>query len=287
LRNDGAVEEKSPGEKEWYAKAGVRLFNARCDAVRTAFACAGSGRGGLQRLAADFAISREHDSFLREQRVRAADMPIADDGTTKHVEGDYHYWDIGTREGTSDIQVFRNFQNGLKSGGFTVDYTQSPGQIVAHKGATWIFIDNRGSFYYQTIVTVKEMKQEVVADASSLSDEIKKTGHVAVYGIHFDTGKATILPDSEDTLKQIATLLQNDSSLKLMVEGHTDNQGNAAANLALSERRATSVVAWLTAHGAIASRLSAKGFGQTEPVADNSTDDGRAKNRRVELAQQK
>ena len=72
-----------------------------------------------------------------------------------------------------------------------------------------------------------------------------------------------------------------------MVEGHTDNQGNAAANLALSERRATSVVAWLAAHGDIASRLSAKGFGQTEPVADNSTDDGRAKNRRVELAQQK
>jgi len=182
--------------------------------------------------------------------------------------------------------VFRNFQNALKSGGFTVDYTQSPGQIVAHKGATWIFIDNRGSFYYQTIVTVKEMKQEVVADASSLSDEIKETGHVAVYGIHFDTGKATILPDSEDTLKQIATLLQTDPSLELMVEGHTDNQGNATANLVLSERRATSV-AWLTAHGVIAGRLSAKGFGQTEPVADNSTEDGRAKNRRVELAQQK
>jgi OOP family OmpA-OmpF porin len=216
-----------------------------------------------------------------------ADMPIADDGTTKHVEGDYHYWDIGTREGTSDIQVFRNFQNALKSGGFTVDYAQSPGQIVAHKGVTWIFIDNRGSFYYQTIVTVKEMKQEMVADASSLSDEIKKAGHVAVYGIHFDTGKATIVPDSEHTLKQIATLLQNDPSLKLMVEGHTDNQGNAAANLALSERRATSVVAWLIAHGVIAGRLSAKGFGPAEPVADNSTEDGRAKNRRVELAQQK
>lgn len=215
-----------------------------------------------------------------------ADMPIKADGTMKHVEGDYQYWDIGTREGTSDIQVFRNFQNALKSGGFTIDYTESPGQIVAHKGATWIFIDNRGSFYYQTIVTEKEMKQEVVADASSLSDEIKKTGHVAVYGIHFDAGKAAILLESEDTLKQIAALLQNDPSLKLTIEGHTDNQGNAASNLALSEKRAGSVLAWLTVHEVDASRLAAKGYGQTKPIADNSTDDGRAKNRRVELSKQ-
>jgi len=70
------------------------------------------------------------------------------------------------------------------------------------------------------------------------------------------------------------------------VEGHTDNQGNAAANQALSERRAQAVVAWLSAHGIAASRLSAKGLGQTNPVADNTTEDGRAKNRRVELVKQ-
>jgi hypothetical protein len=110
-----------------------------------------------------------------------ADFPLAND-QQKRVEGEYHSWDIATREGTSEIQVFRNFQTAIKNAGFTIDYTNSPAQIVAHKGATWIFIDNRGTYYYQTIVTMKEMKQEVTADASSLSDEISKSGHVAVYG---------------------------------------------------------------------------------------------------------
>ena len=134
---------------------------------------------------------------------------------------------------------------------------------MAHKGDTWIFLDNRGSYYNQTIVTTKEMKQEVTADASSLSGEINKSGQLAVYGINFDTGKATLLPDSENVLGEIVKLLQQNADLKLRVEGHTDNQGNAAANQALSERRAQAVVAWVAAHGAEGSRLSAKGTDQT------------------------
>jgi OOP family OmpA-OmpF porin len=214
-----------------------------------------------------------------------ADLPWKDGGT-KHVEGEYHYWDIATRPGTSEIQVYRNFQTAIKNAGFTIDYTMSPDQIVAHKGSTWVFIDSRGDYYYQTIVTEKEMKQEVTADASSLSDDINKSGHVAVYGIRFETGKAAILPDSESVLGEIVKLLQQNPDLKLRVEGHTDNQGNAAANQSISEKRAQAVVAWLTAHGVEAGRLTAKGWGQTKPVEDNSTDEGRAKNRRVELVKQ-
>jgi OOP family OmpA-OmpF porin len=119
-----------------------------------------------------------------------------------------------------------------------------------------------------------------------MADEITKSGHVAVYGIHFDTGKSDILPDSESTLNEIVRLMQQQPDLKLRVEGHTDNQGNAASNQTLSDKRAQSVVTWLAAHGVAAARLTAKGFGQTKPVADNSTEDGRAKNRRVELAKQ-
>lgn len=219
-----------------------------------------------------------------------ADFPLGTDkdgaALNKHVEGDFHSWDIGTRPGTSQIQVFRNFQTALKNAGFAVDYANSPGEIVAHKGATWIYLDNKGDYYYQTIVTEKQMQQEVTADASSLGDEINRTGHVAVYGIHFDTGKATIQPDSEKILGEIAKLVQQNADLKLRVEGHTDNQGNAGANQALSEKRAQAVVAWLSAHNVPAARLTAKGLGQTQPVADNSSEDGRAKNRRVELVKQ-
>jgi OmpA-OmpF porin, OOP family len=216
------------------------------------------------------------------------DFPLPDDkdgnAAAKHVEGELRTWDVATREGMSELQVYRNFETALKRAGFVIDYPKSPTEITAHKGGTWLYIDNKGTFYYQTIVTSQEMKQELVADASSLKSEIDKTGHVAVYGIHFETGKAAIQPDSEETLKQVVALLQGSPDLKLRVEGHTDNQGAAAANMVLSEKRAQAVVAWLSAHGIAASRLSAQGFGQTKPVADNASEPGRAKNRRVELA---
>jgi OOP family OmpA-OmpF porin len=95
-----------------------------------------------------------------------------------------------------------------------------------------------------------------------------------------------LLPDSQNTLGEIVKLLRQNSDVKLRIEGHTDNRANAAANQALSERRAQAVAAWLTAHGVEASRLSAKGMGQTKPVADNGAQGGRAKNRRVELVKQ-
>jgi outer membrane protein OmpA-like peptidoglycan-associated protein len=206
------------------------------------------------------------------------------EGDPKVVEGEVHTWDYVTREGVSEIQVFRNIEGALKRAGFTIDYENSPMQITAHKGSAWYGLDNRGSYYDQTIVIEKKMEQEVTA--SDLVDQINKSGHVAVYGIHFDTAKATIQADSEAVLQQIVQLLKQNPTLKLRVEGHTDNQGAAAANQTLSDKRAQAVVAWLTAHGVPASRLVAKGFGASKPVADNMTEDGRAKNRRVELAKQ-
>jgi OOP family OmpA-OmpF porin len=220
---------------------------------------------------------------LREQGIRPGQDADRQKGTEKTVEGEYHYWDYGTREGLSEIQVFRNFETTLKQAGFTVVYEDSPGIITAHKGGTWYMLDNKRTFYYQTIVTEKSMSQEVTADASSLSDELKKSGHVAVYGIHFETGKAAILPDSENVLDEIVKMLQQNPDVKLSVEGHTDNVGAATVNQTLSEKRAQGVVAWLTGHGVESARLKAKGWGQSKPVADNGTDDGRAKNRRVEL----
>src|SRR5438132_3877594 len=204
------------------------------------------------------------------------------DAGDKVIEGEVHTWDYYTREGVSELQVFRNIETALKRAGFTIDYENSPMQITAHKGKAWYGLDNRGSYYDQTIVIEKAMEQEITA--SDLIDEINKSGHVAVYGIHFDTAKATIQSDSETVLQQIEQLMQQNPTLKLRVEGHTDNQGAAKGNQTLSDKRAQAVVAWLTSHGCAASRLTAKGFGATRPVADNTTEEGRAKNRRVELA---
>jgi outer membrane protein OmpA-like peptidoglycan-associated protein len=102
--------------------------------------------------------------------------------------------------------------------------------------------------------------------------------------VHFETGSATILPDSFAMLQEIVDLLKvNPTIRKMRVEGHTDNRGNAAMNLDLSTRRAASVRAWLSAHGTEQERLESEGYGLTRPIQTNDTDEGRAANRRVEF----
>ena len=112
--------------------------------------------------------------------------------------------------------------------------------------------------------------------------ELDARGHVALY-INFDFNKADIRPDSRPIIDEVTKLLRDNPDLRLTVEGHTDNVGTPAYNLNLSDARARSVVAALTAQGIEARRLKSAGYGQERPIADNGTDDGRAKNRRVEL----
>jgi OmpA-OmpF porin, OOP family len=221
------------------------------------------------------------------KEFQQAEMPVgkdADGGViNKTFEGEYHYWDMATREGMSEIQIYRNFETALKQGGFTIAYEDSPNTITAHKGDTWYMLESKGSYYYQTILTVKAMKQEVSPAVAAMSEELNKSGHIAVYGIHFQPGDTLIMPDSMHTLGDVAKMLQQNPEIKVSVEGHTDNVGSAASNQELSDIRAQTVMAWLTAHGISGKRLQAKGWGQSKPVADNSTEEGRAKNRRVEL----
>jgi outer membrane protein OmpA-like peptidoglycan-associated protein len=120
-----------------------------------------------------------------------------------------------------------------------------------------------------------------------MAADISTTGHVALYGIHFDTNSADIKPESEPTLQEIAKLLRNDAALKLYVVGHTDSVGGYEYNIGLSQRRADSVTKALAArHGIAAARLKGAGVGLLAPVAPNDTEEGRAKNRRVELVRQ-
>jgi len=127
-----------------------------------------------------------------------------------------------------------------------------------------------------------------VADAGlgDLANQLDRDCHVALYGIHYDFDKATIRPDSQPTLDKVIAILQDKPDLKLEIQGHTDNVGDDAYNQKLSDARAASVVSWLTGKGIPADRLSAHGYGMKVPIADNGTDEGRAKNRRVELKKQ-
>jgi OOP family OmpA-OmpF porin len=118
--------------------------------------------------------------------------------------------------------------------------------------------------------------------AGEMKRELDSKGHVALY-INFDFDKSDIKPESQPIIDEILKLLKTNPSLNLTVEGHTDNVGAPDYNRRLSDARARSVVAALTAHGIASRRLTAVGFGQEKPVADNGTEAGRAQNRRVEL----
>lgn len=124
----------------------------------------------------------------------------------------------------------------------------------------------------------------LAAGGRKLYDALAERGRVATQGIYFDTGSDRIRPESTPTLKEIAAMLAEHPDLSLLIEGHTDNVGAAAANQTLSERRAAAVKASLVAQfGAPAARLATAGFGASKPAAPNTTDEGRQQNRRVEL----
>ncbi|MFO8067147.1 MAG: OmpA family protein [Bacteroidales bacterium] len=127
-------------------------------------------------------------------------------------------------------------------------------------------------------------KVKVELNAEAMAKDIEKKGSVRIYGIHFDTDKATIREESESTLKEIANLLKQQPELDIGVVGHTDATGSEEYNMDLSKRRAEAVVEFLTSElGISADRLIPRGLGPWAPVASNEDDDGRARNRRVEL----
>lgn len=126
----------------------------------------------------------------------------------------------------------------------------------------------------------------IAKGAVPLYDRMMSEGKFITYGITFDVGKSTIKPESMGEINRIVKLMTDNPGLKFSVEGHTDSTGNEASNQTLSEQRSQAIVAKLVELGISADRLTASGKGQSSPIADNSTDEGRAKNRRVEFVKQ-
>ena len=211
------------------------------------------------------------------------------------VEGHFYHIRYKLNKGAAEpgeLKIRRNIQDALKKiGGKVVfdDNFNKRSTIVLQKDGkeTWVDVNSGATYYILWIVEKEGMKQEVVADAAAMDNDIRTTGHVSVYGIYFDTGKSTIKPESDAAISEIAKLLKNNGSLKIYVVGHTDNVGSFDSNMKLSKDRADAVGKTLVAkHGIAAGRLKAYGVSSLSPVASNYTEDGKAKNRRVELVAQ-
>jgi len=131
---------------------------------------------------------------------------------------------------------------------------------------------------------VAELNRYATADSNSnVAVSLRDAGRVTLSNLHFASGESDITPDSETALNDAVTALKDHPDWNVRVEGFTDNVGSRGANLKLSSDRANAIMNWLINHGIDRSRLSAKGYGESSPVARNSTTEGRAKNRRVVL----
>ena len=183
-------------------------------------------------------------------------------------------------EGMSNSLFHAAYHDALIKAGWAILYDRQDVSLTAH------FTEN-GRNLWATLYK-SEFNEIRVADAGvankDLGSDLKANCHVAIYGVLFDFNKSTLQPASDPVLLQMLDLLKKNPKQKIEVQGHTDNVGGDAYNQTLSEARAKSIVAWLTQHGVSADRLTAKGFGKTRPIVDNATDSGRAKNRRVEIA---
>lgn len=255
--------------------------------------------------------AKEFDEFnLPISKVTPQGMP-----KFLHLEGKVTriaYW---VPKDHSSLEVYRNYESAFKRLGFEtlfackgddcgiVRYLPGAGwaevwygnghfvfsgKLARPQGDIYLTLHVASEYACLDTIEIKPMQGgQITVNAAALKGDIGKSGHVAVYGIHFDTAKADIKQDSAPVLGEISKLLQEDPNLKLYVVGHTDNVGGLAANLELSRRRAAAVVQALTTqYGVAAGRLQAYGAGPYAPVASNDSEDGRALNRRVDLVKQ-
>ncbi len=242
-------------------------------------------------------LSRMSNFYISEYKDTEFDSHIFIGQNKKKVriEGHKYYIEYRLNKGAAEpgeLKIRRNIEDALKKiGGKVVfdDNFNRVSTIVLQKEGkeTWVEVRSSNKLYRLSIVEKEVMKQEVVADAAAMGNDINTTGHVSVYGIYFDTGKSEIKPESEAAISEIAKLLKNNGALKLYVVGHTDNVGSFDANMKLSKDRAEAVAKALTGkHGLAAARLKPYGVASLSPVTSNDTEDGKAKNRRVELVKQ-
>jgi OOP family OmpA-OmpF porin len=198
----------------------------------------------------------------------------------------------------SPLQIIKNYENAIVSKGGKKVYqgvddidggplcavfsmsVKGKDYWVAVRGMYEPLVNGEVGAFTLIVLEKEAMKQEI--EASEMFKEISASGHIALY-INFETGKSDIKPESQKTIDQIVQMLKDNATLKVSIEGHTDNAGNAASNQTLSESRAKAIMNAIVAKGIDKSRLTSKGWGQTKPVEDNTSEDGKAKNRRVEI----
>jgi OmpA-OmpF porin, OOP family len=217
------------------------------------------------------------------------DIPVGEDDkgdmVTAAMEGNTRSVMYECRQGTTPASIIEKAEIALKAGGFEIPYrfADAEASLTARKDNLWITVEAASKFYTLIELSAVEPDFESAIDADSIVEMMERYGHVPLNGVQFVPGRADLVPSSSVILEEVLALLRDHPTWRLRVEGHTDNAGSKTGNLNLSFFRASAVANWLVTNGIKRGRLDPKGLGDTKPIADNTTEAGRSKNRRIEL----
>lgn len=303
----------------------VEVVDARGAAAGASAAAAGaSAAGGDHPLVAAYSgsVLRERRDEAYTDYIRIIGYAKGQ-LRTETLEGRLTRIRYGNPQGRATLEIIRNYRDALAARGLRVDWECASravcgstarygegrgwngvnglnpgiandvryftGHLTAQGGGrTYVAIAVSPAYTDLHVLEAAGMDSGMVdVSAEALAAGLDAEGKVTLQGIHFDTGKDTLKAESDAALEQVAALLRAQPALRLRVVGHTDDQGSAPANMALSQKRAQRVrEALVRRHGIAAARLTAQGAGSLSPVASNATEEGRARNRRVELVKQ-
>ena len=269
----------------------------------------------LMTFAANFAFAQQDDSGCKDQ-VFFNRMPnffitdcsenhnefeiVVGNAKKQTIEGTVHtnryYIKDGIEALPSPFQIIKNYENAVLANGGERVYLSSKYDDEGFIGATFK-MNKEGNTYWVTIyginggstacsgydisvIKIEGMKQEITAN--EMFEKVNSGNSLTLY-INFDTGKSSIKSESQKVVDELYNMVKENPSLKIIVEGHTDNVGDKNSNQTLSEQRAASIKQALVNKGIPSERIKTVGYGQDKPISDNTTEDGKAKNRRVEI----
>lgn len=244
--------------------------------------------GFVPRPSAQQKVSNYNEFRFRRKDAQGRDELFFKKG--KFWELDYHKPAPGggTDTSFSRIEIVDNYVAAVEEAGGTImrNYVGELQFSVPRPdgGISYVEVMASDGRYRLRIIDEKPLERNLeFTSADDMYSGLEADGFVAVYGIHFDTDKADLKVGASKTLEEVVKLLKNHLELAVEIQGHTDSTGGDEHNLELSRRRAATVKSYLLLYGVVGERLTTNGFGESKPVGDNATEEGRALNRRVEL----